>query len=134
MTEQSRRASDHVAHSDFSLERLIAEEDDMKRRTDLLMLNTMSKSLNENTKLVRLISERIEAHMKEHDAMMAQSRVWVIVGRIAWFGLASVAVWFYGVGKDWTSDIGGRVGQLESRMQKVEDVNRAVKIFEGRRE
>jgi hypothetical protein len=134
MTDHTRRATDNIAHSDFSVEKLIAQEDDEKQRTFLLILSSMNKALNENTALTRLIAKQTETHIKEHDEMMAQSRIWVIVGRAAWVGIAATAVWFYGVGKDWTQDIGGRVGTLEARVLKIEDVSRAVKLFEGRRE
>ncbi len=134
MTDQAQRATDHSAHSDFSVEKLIAAEDDEKQRTFLLILFSMNKALNENTALTRLIAKQTETYIKEYDAMMAQSRIWVIVGRATWFLIAAIAVWSYGLGKEWATDTGGRLGTLEMRVQKIEDVNSAVKLFEGVRE
>ena len=134
MIEQRRRVTDSVAHGDFSIGKLIAEEDDAKQRTFLLLLADMSKALNENTKLTRLIAERTETHMKEHDDWASQGKVWRLVGRGAWVLLLLASPFMYNAGSSWVQQTEGRLGTLELRAQKIEDVSRAVKLFEGRRE
>jgi uncharacterized protein CbrC (UPF0167 family) len=90
MTEFNRRASDLKMHD---IESMIAEENDPKQRSFLIILNSINNSLVANTSATSELSKNFSDHLKEFEAKVAADAKIMNEGRGMW----KVAAWLIGV-------------------------------------
>lgn len=91
MTEQAynRRASDTKRHD---IEAMIAEENDPKQRSFLIILNSINNSLVANTAVTANLSKQFEEHLQKFEDKVEEDEKLLNQGRGAW----KVAAWVLG--------------------------------------
>lgn len=93
--ELNRRATDKRFHN---IEKMIAEENDPRQRSFLIVLNSINNSLVANTKTISDVSDKLDAHLTAFEEKSAEDTALLNKWRGAWkviawaLGLAQMGV------------------------------------------
>lgn len=90
MMTENRRATDRSAQE---IENMILQEDDLKQRAFLIVLNSINNSLIANTETIREVSDKLEAHLEHFDTHTKAEEALMNKGRGMW----KIAAWVIGV-------------------------------------
>lgn len=90
MMAENRRAADRSAQD---IENMILQEDDLKQRAFLIVLNSINNSLIANTETIREVSDKLEAHLEHFDTHTKAEEALMNKGRGMW----KIAAWVIGV-------------------------------------
>ena len=139
MTDEfARRTADHRASE---IERMITMENDSDKRSHLIILNSINNSLIANTETVRVLNERMEAHLEKFDlhakteeALLNRGKgMWTVIAALL-FVAQAVAGWGFmslstnlddlhkaiSKGQDADMKIEARQVQIEAALARIE--------------
>jgi hypothetical protein len=148
MSDQNRRETDNASSPTFSLQRLIAGAEDESQRTIYLVLHEISLAHQANTKemkrandtqvelqkSVHELAKQFGDHTKSQEEFINKGKGAQIILRAIW-GLAILCSgWFWSNYTNHQDEVEGRMLSMEMRVQKIENVDRMVKVFEGARD
>ena len=88
--EMNRRATDKRVHN---IEEMIAEENDPRQRSFLIVLNSINNSLLANTRTITEVSGKLDAHLTAFEAKSAEDTALLNKGRGAW----KIIAWVLGI-------------------------------------
>lgn len=124
MTEHNRRATDKLP---LDIENMILQEDDLKQRAFLIVLNSINKSLMANTETIREVSEKLESHLENFDSHTREEDARLNKGRGAWkilawvIGVAQVmALGIWNEARSEIKQINATLAQIDTRVSVIE--------------
>lgn len=124
MTDFNRRATDKLP---LDIENMILQEDDLKQRAFLIVLNSINKSLIANTDTIREVSEKLESHLENFDSHTREEDARLNKGRGAWkilawvVGVAQiVALGIWNEARSEIKQINATLSQIETRVSVME--------------
>lgn len=124
MTEFNRRATDKLP---LDIDNMILQEDDLKQRAFLIVLNSINKSLMANTETIREVSEKLESHLENFDSHTREEDARLNKGRGAWkilawvVGVAQVmAIGIWNEARSEIKQINATLAQIDTRVSVIE--------------
>lgn len=109
------------------IDQLIAEEEDTKKRLHLIVLNRINLSLVANTQTIRVVSDKLEAHLEAFEARSKEQDAMVNKGKGAW-KVAAIALGAIQAGSVWLGSV------IIDDMKKTHDDIKVIATEQARRD